>query len=61
MSDHQRVRSQNESLTPFHAQEPILNSSSRVDQVPNFRQEIRLSHYRNDPVKYDLGFNTAQK
>ena len=39
---------------PFHAQELLLNSSSWVGQVPNFRQEIRQSHYRNDPVKYDL-------
>ena len=41
-------------LAPFHAQEKLLTSSSWVDQVPNFRQEIRQSHYRNDPVKYDL-------
>ena len=41
-------------LIPLHAQELLLNSSSWVDQVPNFRQEIRQSHYRNDPVKYDL-------
>ena len=47
-SDLQKV------LTPFHAQELLLNSSSWVDQVPNFRQEIRQSYYRNDPVKYDL-------
>ena len=39
---------------PFHAQDWLLNSSSWVGQVPNFRQEIRQSHYRNDPVKYDL-------
>ena len=32
----------------------MLASSSWVDQAPNFRQEIRQSHYRNDPVKYDL-------
>ena len=24
------------------------------EQVPNFRQEIRQSNYRNDPVKYDF-------
>ena len=24
----------------------------------NFRQEIRYSYYRNDPVKYDLNFTT---
>ena len=39
---------------PFHAQDLLLNSSSWVGQVPNFRQETRQSHYRNDPVKYDL-------
>ena len=39
----------------FHAQELLLNSSSWIGRVPNFRQKIRQSHYRNDPVKYDLG------
>ena len=39
---------------PFHAQDSLLNSSSWVGQVPNFRQETRQSHYRNDPVKFDL-------
>ena len=28
--------------------------------VQNFRQEIRQSHYRNDPVKYDLNSNLSQ-
>ena len=32
----------------------MLTSSSWIDQAPNFRQEIRQSNYRNDPVKYDL-------
>ena len=41
-------------LTPFHAQVEVLNSSSWVDQVQNFRQEIRQSDYRNDDLKYDL-------
>ena len=26
----------------------------KIWRFPNFRQEIRQSHYRNDPVKYDL-------
>ena len=43
-----------ETSVPFHAQDDLLNSSTRISQVPNFRQEIRQSHYRNDPVKYDL-------
>ena len=30
------------------------------EQVPNFRQEIRQSHYRNDPVKYDLDDASSQ-
>ena len=30
------------------------SSSSWAGWSPNFRQEIRQSHYRNDPVKYDL-------
>ena len=46
-----------EVLAPFHAQEKLLTSSSWVSQVPNFRQEIRQSNYRNDPVKYDLAFS----
>ena len=45
-------------IIPFQAQEKLLTSSSWVDQVPNFRQEIRQSHYRNDPVKYDLALVT---
>ena len=43
-----------ETSVPFHAQDDLLNSSTRISQVPNFRQEIRQSHYRNDPVKNDL-------
>ena len=39
---------------PFHAQRKPHDSSSWLDLTPNFRQEIRQSHYRNDPVKYDL-------
>ena len=54
-SDHQCSRPPQVGVRePLHAQEQLLNSSSWVDQVPNFRQEIRQSHYRNDPVKYDL-------
>ena len=53
-SDHQCTRPLGRVPAPFHAQEKLLNSSSWVDQVPNFRQEIRQSNYRNDPVKYDL-------
>ena len=40
---------------PLHAQRKTRVSSSWLDQTPNFRQEIRQSHYRNNPVKYDLG------
>ena len=54
MSDHQYAGPSGEVPTPFHAQELLLKSSSWVGQVQNFRQEIRQSHYRNDPVKYDL-------
>ena len=46
-----------EVLAPFHAQEKLLTSSSWVSQVPNFRQEIRQSNYRNDTAKYDLAFS----
>ena len=56
MSNHQCVVTPIGAPTPFHAQELLLNSSSWVDQVPSFRQETRQSHYRNDPVKYDLNF-----
>ena len=31
-------------------------SSSWAGMSPNFRREIRQSHYRNDPVKYDLNY-----
>ena len=57
-SDHQCSWSPQEGVqVPLHAQEQLLNSSSWVDLVPNFRQEIRQSHYRNDPVKYDLNMS----
>jgi hypothetical protein len=46
-------------MKPFHALKELPDSSSWLDQVPNFRQEIRQSLYRNDPVKYDLGLATA--
>ena len=29
-------------------------SSLWIDLAPDFRQEISQSHYRSDPVKYDL-------
>ena len=48
------VPTQDRTWTPFHAQDEMLASSSWVDQAPNFRQEIRQSYCRNDPVKYDL-------
>ena len=35
---------------PFHAQDLLLNSSSWVGQVPNFRQEIPQSHYQHTIV-----------
>ena len=54
MSDHQCAGSLERAPAPLHAQDLLLNSSSWVGQVPNFRQEIRQTHYRNDPVKYDL-------
>ena len=57
-SNHQCFRLPEGDLQPFHAQEELPNSSSWFDQVPNFRQEIRQSHYRNDPVKYDLALVT---
>ena len=39
---------------PFHAQEKLLVLIIVVEMTSNFRQEIRYSYYRNDPVKYDL-------
>ena len=39
---------------PLHAQDEVHDSSSWIDQVPDFRQEICQSNYRNNPVKYDL-------
>ena len=38
----------------LHAQQELLNSSPWVDQVPNFRQEIRQSNYRSDGLTYDF-------
>ena len=43
---------------PFHAQEKLLVLIIVVEMTSNFRQEIRYSYYRNDPVKYDLNFTT---
>ena len=40
----------------FHAQVSNCHSSTWFDLAPDFRQEICQSHYRNDPVKYDLAF-----
>ena len=37
--------------SPFLCYVRFINVDS---STPNFRQEIRQSHYRNDPVKYDL-------
>ena len=57
-SDHQcsgpNVSDDSLDSSPFHAQEEMLTSSSWTDQASDFRQEIRQSNYRNDPVKYDL-------
>ena len=36
------------------------SSSSWAGWSPNFRREIRQSHYRNDPVKYDLTFSAVR-
>ena len=41
-------------LPPFHAHGQALTSSSWRGWAPSFRRETRQSHYRNDPVKYDL-------
>ena len=35
------------------------SSSSWAGKSPNFRREIRQSHYRNDPVKYDLNLTLS--
>ena len=43
---------------PFHAQEKLFCLLIVVEMTSNFRQEIRYSYYRNDPVKYDLNFQT---
>ena len=36
------------------------SSSSWAGWSPNFRREIRQSHYRNDPVKYDLNLTQSR-
>ena len=43
-----------ESSERLHAQDVKLCLIIVVWKTSNFRQEIRQSHYRNDPVKYDL-------
>ena len=55
--DHQRKRNWiniTKFPIPFHAQEKLLVLIIVVEMTSNFRQEIRYSYYRNDPVKYDL-------
>ena len=57
--DHQRKRNWiniTKFPIPFHAQEKLLVLIIVVEMTSNFRQEIRYSYYRNDPVKYDLNF-----
>ena len=59
--DHQRKRNWiniTKFPIPFHAQEKLLVLIIVVEMTSNFRQEIRYSYYRNDPVKYDLNFTT---
>ena len=38
----------------FHAQKKKLCLIIVDGKTSNFRQEIRYTHYRSDPVKYDL-------
>ena len=58
MSKTQNKRSsmfrRTESSERLHAQDVKLCLIIVVWKTSNFRQEIRYSHYRNDPVKYDL-------
>ena len=42
-----------------HAQDKSLCLVIVAEMTSNFRQEIRYSYYRNDPVKYDLNFTTS--
>ena len=42
-----------------HAQDKLLCLVIVAEMTSNFRQEIRYSYYRNDPVKYDLNFTTS--
>ena len=52
-------RKQNKNIKvpiPVHAQEKLLCLVIVAEMTSNFRQEIRYSYYRNDPVKYDLNF-----
>ena len=39
---------------PVHAQDKLRHLVIVAEMTSNFRQEIRYSYYRNDPVKYDL-------
>merc|ERR1711884_516227 len=50
----------NKILDRLHAQKKKLCLIIVVGETSNFRQEIRYSYYRNDPVKYDLNFNSVR-
>ena len=57
--DHQRKGySVKEFPIPLHAQEKLFYLVIVAEMTSNFRQEIRYSYYRNDPVKYDLNSTT---
>ena len=53
-SDHKCIRFSKEALKPFHSLKELPNSSSWFDLVAKLRHDVCQSHYRNDPVKYDL-------
>ena len=65
MSKTQNKRSsmfrRTESSERLHAQDVKLCLIIVVWKTSNFRQEIRQSHYRNDPVKYDLVVSQCQR
>ena len=46
--------SMNSNSGQLHAQKKKLFLIIVDGKTSNFRQEIRYSHYRNDPVEYDL-------
>ena len=54
ISDHRCPRYNKVAENCLTLRSSSFTTSSGFGESSNFRQEIRQSYYRNDPVKYDL-------